>query len=204
MKVKICGITNLEDALYCQKAGADALGFVFYEKSKRYISPCEAKKINDKLNPFIVKVGVFVNNTAEEINNISKISGINLVQLHGDELPDIVKKINLPVIKAIRIKGKVNMTEIEKWNNVKLLFDTYTEENFGGTGKRFNTNFLPENIYVNSIIAGGINCDNINEILNNNILPAGVDLSSSVEVTPGKKDRKKIDEFFRIIKSKSR
>ena len=203
MKVKICGITNLEDALICQNAAADALGFIFYKNSKRYIDSKEVKKITSVLNPFVIKVGVFVNSTADEINLISKLSGINMVQLHGEETPDICAKINLPIIKAIRIKEKFDVKEINKWEDVTFLFDTYSNENYGGTGKQFDLELLPEEIYTKAIIAGGINCDNISNIMNRKYLPACIDLSSSVEIFPGKKDHKKIEEFFKIIKSKS-
>ncbi|MFH0735748.1 MAG: phosphoribosylanthranilate isomerase [bacterium] len=203
MKVKICGITNLEDALICQNAGADALGFIFYKSSKRYIEPGEVKKITSVLNPFVIKVGVFVNNTADEINLTCKLSGINMVQLHGDETHDICAKINLPIIKAIRIKDKFDIAEVTKWKDVVFLFDTYSNENYGGTGKQFDLELLPQKIYTKAIIAGGINCKNISSIMNKKYLPACIDLSSSVEIFPGKKDHKKIEEFFTIIKSKS-
>ncbi|MFA5659445.1 MAG: N-(5'-phosphoribosyl)anthranilate isomerase, partial [Oscillospiraceae bacterium] len=104
MRIKICGITRLEDALLCEKYGADSIGYIFYKASKRYIAPENAGKISIKLSPFISKVGVFVNESVDNINSISKIAGLNAVQLHGEETPEFIRKLNLPVIKAFRVK----------------------------------------------------------------------------------------------------
>jgi phosphoribosylanthranilate isomerase len=193
MKIKICGITNLQDALYCEQKGVDALGFVFYEKSKRYIDYETAYKIINKLNPFTIKVGVFVNKSANEINEIVKITGINIAQLHGDEKYEDYKEVCIPILKAIRVKDKLSIKEIQEWQNCRILLDTYNKESYGGTGKMFDYNIIPEEVFRNSIIAGGINYDTIDKILTKEILPAGIDVSSGVEKYEGKKDYEKID-----------
>ncbi len=131
MKIKICGITNLEDALFCESSGADALGFIFYEKGRRYIDPAEARRITLELSPFTCKVGVFVNHSAQEINNIARIAGLNLVQLHGDETPAICHDISLPVIKSFRINDEFDFNILDKWKEVHFLFDTYSNSDYG-------------------------------------------------------------------------
>lgn len=193
MKVKICGITNLEDALNCEKANVDAIGFVFYKGSKRYINPNNAADIAKKLNPFTLKVGVFVNEKAEEINKITKIVGLNLIQLHGDEETYYTDKLNLPIIKAFRIKDKINIDELNKWKNTYILLDTFKQNEYGGTGEMFDYSNIPQDIWERAIIAGGINNVTIDTILNKSSLPMGVDISSGVEEYVGKKSKEKID-----------
>ncbi len=199
MKVKICGITNLEDALYCENKGVDALGFIFYEKSKRYIDYEKANEIIRQLNPFTLKVGVFVNTPVIEINNVCKHVGINIVQLHGDETYEEYINVNIPIIKAIRIKGKNDLENINSWKQNSILLDTYNKELYGGSGEMFDYNLVPEIVWQKAIIAGGINQFTIDEILQREILPAGVDISSGVELCEGKKDYEKIDVLIRKI-----
>lgn len=199
MKVKICGITNLEDALLCKKLGADALGFIFYDKSKRHIQPNSAADIIKLLSPFTLKVGVFVNEIPQNINAISKLAGINIVQLHGDETPDQIAEINLPVIKAFRINEDFDFNVIEDYKNCYFLFDTYSSMQYGGTGKTFNWDIIPKYIASKIILSGGISTLNIQTIFNE-INPYAVDVSSSVEEYPGKKSESKLTEFFNILK----
>ncbi len=198
MKVKICGITNIEDAKYCCNLGADALGFVFYKKSKRYINYNNAKDIIDKLPAFILKVGVFVNNSIEEINEISKIIGLNAVQLHGDESPEFITQINLPVIKSFRINENFDFSILDKFKSCSFLLDSYSKDDYGGTGKNFNWNLIPTHLKNKIILAGGISVENIQYIYNH-IKPQAVDLSSSVEIIPGKKDFDKLKRFFKVL-----
>ncbi len=198
MKVKICGITNIEDAKYCCNLGTDALGFVFYKKSKRYINYINAKDIIDKLPAFILKVGVFVNNSIEEINEISKIIGLNAVQLHGDESPEFITQINLPVIKSFRINENFDFSILDKFKTCSFLLDSYSKDDYGGTGKNFNWNLIPTHLKNKIILAGGISVENIQYIYNH-IKPQAVDLSSSVEIIPGKKDFDKLKRFFKVL-----
>jgi phosphoribosylanthranilate isomerase len=198
MKVKICGITNLDDALLCCSLGADAIGFIFYDKSKRAISHQDAKNIIAKLPPFITKVGVFVNQTPEEINTLSEEIGLNVIQYHADILPIEAKKIIYPVIKVFRVSTGFNFKLLSGYNNCTFLLDTYTEENIGGTGKTFDWNIIPQELRSKIILAGGISIDNIEHIYNI-VKPYAIDLSSSVEYLPGKKDKNKLTEFFNKI-----
>jgi phosphoribosylanthranilate isomerase len=198
MKIKICGITNIEDALTAESLGANAVGFIFYNKSKRYVTPEQAKPIIKSLSPFTTKVGVTVNETLENINKISQQTGINLVQLHGDEKPNIIKSISLPVIKSFRIDDNFDYSKLNQYHNCSILLDAYSENDYGGTSNKFNWEMIPSEMKNKIILAGGIASDNI-EFIYKDINPAAVDLSSSLEIAPGKKDKKKMEEFFNKV-----
>ncbi len=198
MKVKICGITNIEDALLCESLGANALGFIFYKGSKRFVEPGAAGKIIPELSPFSLKVGVFVNSSPDEINKTAKEIKLNAVQLHGDETPGMVSEINFPVIKSFRINNGFDFSILKDFQNVSYLFDTYSEKEYGGTGKTFNWDLIPDDLRSKIVLSGGISVNNIEEIYKR-IKPAAVDLSSSLESKPGKKNDEKIKEFFKKI-----
>ena len=195
MKIKICGITNLEDALLCESLGADAIGFIFYSKSKRYVTPESAKEIVKQLSAFTIKVGVFVNETPEIINQISKMVGLNFAQLHGDESPQLVEEINLPVIKSFRIDGKFDFEVLNNYQNCYYLLDTFSESDYGGTGKTFDWKLIPDRLKSKIILSGGISSSNIQK-LKQEINPYAIDVSSSLEEFPGKKSENKLKEFF--------
>lgn len=199
MKIKVCGITNLDDALSAESLGANALGFIFYKKSKRYIKPVQAAHIIKHLSPFTIKVGVFVDEPVENINKISKQTAINLVQLHGNELPDTLSNILLPVIKAFRVDANFDYNVLNNYKRCSILLDNYSENNLGGTGKNFNWDNIPNDIKNNIILAGGISSDNI-EFIYEEVKPAAVDVSSSLEISPGKKDKGKMEMFFNEVK----
>jgi phosphoribosylanthranilate isomerase len=192
VRVKICGITNLEDALLCESEGSDALGFIFYKKSKRYIEPVSAKEIIGHLSPFTMKVGVFVNESSDFINETARILHLNAVQLHGEENPELVKKIDYPAIKSFRINGSFDFSIFKHYPGSYFLLDTYSELEYGGTGKTFNWKLIPYELKSKIILAGGII---------KSVKPAAVDLSSSLEDKPGKKDKEKVKEFFNKIKN---
>ncbi len=198
MKIKICGITNYEDALLAEMLGADALGFIFYKKSKRYVSPAQVKIITNKLSPFTTKVGVFVNESPEVINKVSKETGINIIQLHGNEQLEIASKLLLPAIKAFRIDKDFDYKQLENYNDYPILLDTHSNSEYGGTGQQFNWELIPNNIKGKIILAGGISVENVETIFNS-IKPAGIDVSSSLESEPGKKDKEKMEEFFNKV-----
>jgi phosphoribosylanthranilate isomerase len=195
MKVKICGITNLKDALLCQSFGADALGFIFYKKSKRYVLPEVVSEITEELSPFIMKVGVFVNESTEVINKLALELKLNCIQLHGDEFPEDIEKINLPVIKSFRISEDFEFSILGKYKNASYLLDSYSNSLYGGSGNKFNWDLIPKEIQNKVILAGGISHENIADVFKN-INPAAVDLSSSLETEPGLKDEKKVKIFF--------
>ena len=204
VKVKICGITNLDDAMAAADFGADALGFVFFKKSPRYLSPANAKKIIKRLPPFISTVGVFVNENKKNIEKIVLQTGINIIQLHGDETP---KACNLskPVIKAIRVKSIETLGLVSKYKDKVAVFllDTYTPEVFGGTGQVFNWDIAVEaKKFGRVILAGGLTPENIEKAVRL-VHPYAVDVSSGVEAEKGKKDHLKMKLFIERAKSVS-
>lgn len=198
MKVKICGITNIKDALIASDLGADALGFIFYKKSKRFIEYDKAKTIITYLPPAVLKVGVFVNEDYEIINRVVGDIGLTNIQLHGEEPPEFINKIELPVWKAFKINSEFDFKILDSYKNCTFMFDTYSKDEHGGTGKTFNWDVIPGSIRNKIILAGGISSNNIEKIYNE-ISPAWVDVSSSLEKAPGKKDDNKLKVFFGLI-----
>jgi phosphoribosylanthranilate isomerase len=200
LKVKICGITNKEDALMVEKLGAYAVGFIFYKKSKRYISPESASEIIQALSSLTFKVGVFVNEDPEKINKTASIIKLNTVQLHGDETPGIAELIDLHVIKSFRINGELDYNLLKGYKNVSYLFDSFSPKDYGGTGKKFNWHLIPKELNGNFILSGGISIENIEEVMKS-VKPKAIDVTSSLERSPGIKDHKKVKEFFTKINS---
>lgn len=202
-KVKICGITNLEDARVSISAGCNALGFVFYKKSPRYITPQKARDIIKQIPKNIIKVGVFVNARERIIKQIAKFCGLDILQFHGNESPEFCKKFKgYKVIKAFRVKNKIDLKNILRYRTFAYLFDTFVKSKIGGTGKRFNWHFLThlDNIDRPIFLSGGLNEKNVKEAIKC-IRPSWVDVSSSVEIRPGQKDHKKIQAFIKVAKS---
>ncbi|MBU1096549.1 MAG: phosphoribosylanthranilate isomerase [Bacteroidetes bacterium] len=195
MKIKICGITKLEDALLAAEYGADAIGFIFYSGSKRYISPSEAKIIINKLPAFLVKVGVFVDEDLKLVNEISSSVKLNAIQLHGEESQKYIDKTILPVIKAFRVKNEFDFSLLKKFNNCSFLLDAFDDADYGGTGKSFNWSSIPEKLKKNIILAGGIGSNNLDEIFSK-IKPYAIDISSSIEDSPGIKNHEKLISFL--------
>jgi phosphoribosylanthranilate isomerase len=198
MQVKICGITNLEDALLSQDLGAHALGFIFYPRSQRFIPPEQAANIIKQLSIFTHKVGVFVNEIPEYINDMAGAIGLSAVQVHGEETPQLLEKINYPIIKSFRVNPEFDFSELLPYNKYTILLDTYSEKEIGGTGTVFNWQIIPKEIRSEIILAGGVSSENIEQIYQE-INPLAVDLSSSVESSPGIKDPKKLLHFFKKI-----
>lgn len=195
MRIKICGITNIEDALKAYGLGADALGFIFYKNSKRFIDAEKVKTIISELPPFIEKIGVFVNEVLAEINRIAEYCGLTNAQLHGDESPEICDAVSVPVIKAFRVNENFDFEIMNNYKVNHFLLDAFDKNEYGGTGLKFNWNLIPSHLRKKIILAGGITIENLEEIICK-ISPAAIDLSSSVESEPGKKDHKKLKEFF--------
>jgi phosphoribosylanthranilate isomerase len=195
LRVKICGITNLRDALHAVEFGADALGFVFYNQSPRYITPAAAKKIIDELPPFVERVGLFVNEGVETIDTICKYTGISLAQIHFDvdeESLDIITAKTLPVVRA---KSK---EELQKFSDRYRLVDAYSEA-YGGVGKQLNLEWFEGMDCSKIILAGGLTPDNLEAVKKLGFY--GVDVSSGVELIKGKKDPKKVEQFIANAKS---
>lgn len=195
MRIKICGITNLSDAIDAISAGADALGFVFYEKSPRYITPLKAKEIIKSLPPFIERVGLFVNESSEKINEISKLTNISLAQIHFEAEPKLYEELNIKHIKVIRAQTK---EDLNLYSNEYRLVDAFVEE-FGGAGKRINLDWFSDIDCSKIIIAGGLTPENLNELKEFNFY--GVDVSSGVEEKKGIKNSMKVKKFINIAKS---
>ncbi len=191
MRTKICGITSYKDAMNAIKAGADALGFVFYEKSPRFISPSDAKKIISKLPPFVEKVALFVNVDAPAIDEACKISGATLAQIHFEAKDEVYKNLTIPYIKVIRAKEK---EDILKYHNEYRLIDAYCEA-YGGVGKRINIEWFENIDCSNIILAGGLDPVNVASVKKYGFF--GVDVSSGVEASKGIKDEIKVQEFIK-------
>jgi len=194
MRVKICGITSLHDAQASIDAGADALGFVFYDKSPRHISAENAKKIISELPPFVEKVGLFVNEDASTINAISKASGITLIQLHFEASQALCEALEYPYIKVVRAQGP---EDIKADSHTYRLVDAYCKA-YGGVGKRLNLEWFEGIDCSKIILAGGLNVGNVKECL-----PYGfyaLDVSSGVEASKGVKDAAKVSAFINAAK----
>ena len=202
MIVKVCGITNLEDAILCADAGADILGFIFYEKSKRYITPENAAEIVKNLPAAMRKAGVFVNPDADKINEIISKAGIDTVQLHGDEPPALLDSISGNKIKAFRVEEGFDFDIVRDYKPAIPLFDSFSEREYGGTGRKFNWGIIPRELSGKYFLSGGISIDNIEEAVNE-LEPFAVDLSSSLELSPGKKDPRKVNDFFELLYRKN-
>ncbi|MEK6759160.1 MAG: phosphoribosylanthranilate isomerase [Deltaproteobacteria bacterium] len=204
VKVKICGITSLEDALYAAEAGADALGFVFWEKSPRYIEPMEAWRIKRSLPPFILTVGVFVNTPFDTLKTVISSTRIDCVQLHGDESPRMCQSVGestgKKVIKAFRIREHTDIDRLDGYKVDAHLLDTYREGTPGGTGETFDWDMAVEAKKNRRIIlSGGLTPENISKAIKL-VRPYAVDVSSGVESRPGKKDPEKIKRFMEQIR----
>ena len=195
MRVKICGITNYEDAKLAINYGADALGFIFYEKSKRYISVENTKKIISKLPPFIEKVGLFVESDIFSINTIIKETKITLAQIHFDLEDKLYQEIDINYIKVIRAKSS---KDILKYRDEYKICDAMSSE-YGGSGKRLALEWFKDIDCSNIILAGGLNENNLNELKEFNFY--GVDVSSGTESSYGKKDKQKLRNFIEKAKS---
>ena len=200
-KVKICGITNIEDALLAVGFGADALGFIFYKDSKRYISSEDALSIKSQLPPFVSTVGVFVNQDIEELISVKEEVGFDVFQLHGDESPDYCTKLDGSIIKAIRVKNEANYGDLESYPVNAVLLDTYSLVEYGGTGKSFDWELL-KNIVLSKkvILSGGLTPKNVSQAIKI-VRPYAVDVSSGIEEYTGKKNPVKLKRFIEVVRN---
>ncbi len=204
VKVKICGMTQLKDAMYAAEHGADAVGFIFYKKSPRSVTMKVVREIISKLPPLVDTVGVFVNESAERVNKIADYCGLDLVQLHGDESPAFCRKIHRRVIKACRVQSLQSIGQLVKYPVSGFLLDTFSDNMHGGTGKTFDWNLaLPAKKIGPVILAGGLTPRNIRQALIR-VRPYGVDVCSGVEKSPGIKDPEKVRAFLANIRSGSK
>jgi phosphoribosylanthranilate isomerase len=201
VKVKICGITNLEDALFSLFAGANALGFVFYKKSPRYICVAKAKKICAILPKKIFKVGVFVDANIAAVKHIARACRLDLLQFHGHESVEYCRKFSgYKVIKAFRIAGPGDLEQVTEYKTYAYLFDSFSPACPGGTGRKFNWKILSRAAKMKRIVfvSGGLTAANVSRAVKL-LKPDWVDVSSSLEKKAGKKDHRLIRRFMRAL-----
>ena len=209
VRIKIEGLRDAREAMKIAQMGADAIGMVFAE-SPRWVSPEQARAIVDVLPPWVATVGVFVNSDAETVNRVVRRTGIGYVQLHGDEPPEIVARIDAPVIKAFRVRDENWLTEVRSWidaagarrNLAAVLLDAYDKSARGGTGKRFNWDLVADARAAGAlagldpiILAGGLDASCVSRAIDA-VKPWAVDVASGVEKAPGVKDLEKVAEFI--------
>lgn len=200
IRIKICGITRLEDALAAIALGADALGFVFYPPSPRYVSPAQAAAIIVELPPFVTTVGLFVDATAQEITTILAQAPLSLLQFHGDESADACLRYKIPFIKAVRVQAGVDLVQYAlRYSAAQaLLLDAFVAGVPGGTGQAFDWDLIPQNLPLPMILAGGLLPDNVAEAVQK-VQPYAVDVSGGVEASKGVKDYAKMQTFIQKV-----
>ncbi len=199
-KVKICGITNYDDAMAAIDMGADLLGFNFYPKSPRFVTKEQASEIISRLPAFIDTAGVFVNATIEQIHEINSACSLDWVQLHGDEDPDFCRLLlthNVKTMKAIRIKDQTDIERADRFFTDAILLDAFNPEKYGGTGLTFDWNIIGH-ITKRVFLAGGVNPDNAAKAMKLGVY--GIDVCSGIEAEPGKKDHGKMKRLFDNIR----
>jgi len=197
MFVKICGITRMEDAQAATELGADAIGFVFWRKSPRFIEPDDARTIVESLPRWVSPVGVFVNQPVDEVNDFARRAGLTGVQLHGEETSDYAAEIECPLIKAFGLSAVPARTG---WPlNTLWLIDVHDPEVRGGTGRQVDWSAAAEVAADRRVLlAGGLKPETVGDAVSR-VRPFGIDVSSGVESAPGKKDRAKLDALFKAI-----
>ncbi|ARO89055.1 phosphoribosylanthranilate isomerase [Nitrosospira lacus] len=202
IRVKICGITRVEDALTAVSLGANAIGLVFWRQSARYVAPAKAREIVAALPPFISAVGVYVNPDTEWVKETSSTASLNLLQFHGDESPDFCQKFSLPYIKAVRVRAGVDLLQYAtRYAGARgLLLDTYVKGEPGGTGHVFDWHLIPPDLPLPLILSGGLHAANISEAIRQ-ARPWAVDVSSGVEAAQGIKDAEKIAAFMQGVRN---
>ena len=199
--IKICGITNLEDAKISITDGADAIGFIQSKKSERFVSLETLNVIKDAIGIDFLTIPVFVNPSTEEVINFLSIFPNSILQFHGDEEEEFCKAFNKPYIKAINVSNQEDLiNDLNKYkDSFAYLLDSGDSQNRGGTGETFDWKLIPKDLSNKIIVAGGLDSNNI-EVLLSEVSPFGVDVSSGVESKIGVKDHSKIDNFIKLVK----
>jgi phosphoribosylanthranilate isomerase len=204
IKIKICGITNCDDALAAAEAGADALGFNFFKKSPRYVEPSKAAEIIRQLPPFIVPVALFVNEREDKIRDIQFTTGIRVLQFQGDERPEFCERFSNRVIKVFQVKDKESLKSMAHYHVNAYLLDSYKEGMRGGTGTTFDWHLaVVAKTFGRIILAGGLTPDNVAEAVKL-VQPYGVDVASGVEREKGVKDHAMIKKFITEVRKAAR
>ncbi len=199
MKIKICGLTNVEQALECVKLGANWIGLNCWSGSSRYISPELVRDITSALPQSVTKVGVFVNETIENLHEIMSTTGLDFAQLHGDETVEYTAQLQIPWFKAFRISPDFELNQIDEFQQEFFLMDAYSKTNYGGTGETIDWDLAQKAAEKGKfILAGGLQPDNVAQAIQK-VRPWGVDVCSGVESSPGIKDMKKVKTFINHI-----
>ena len=200
--VKICGITNRDDARAAADAGASALGFVFCAASPRFVAPAAAGEIIRTLPPFLMTVGLFVNPGADEVARALADAPLNLLQFHGEETPEFCAQFGVPYIKAVRVRPGVDLLQYaQRYRAARgLLLDAFVAGTHGGTGRVFDWSLIPRALPLAIILSGGLNPSNVKQAIAS-VQPSAVDVSSGVESSPGVKDVLKIAAFMKEVRS---
>jgi phosphoribosylanthranilate isomerase len=204
VRIKICGITNLDDALLAAALGADALGFIFYLKSPRYVAPEAARAIIAQLPPLVTSVGVFVDEPAAVVQELAARTGLDWIQVHGQESPEYCRSLGRRVIKGFRLQDAESLSELAPFRGAvqALLLDTYKKGQVGGTGEIFDWRLAGEaKKYGRIILAGGLTPENVAQAIAA-VQPQAVDTASGTEAAPGKKDPARLKAFFRAVSGK--
>ncbi len=196
-RVKICGITRVEDALAAARLGAHAIGLVFYAGSPRAVTPVQARTIIDALPPFVVPVGLFVNADAAEVRAVLDEVPVQLLQFHGDEPPDFCGGFGMPYLRAVRVRAETDLLQYTRdFHAAKgLLLDAWVEGARGGTGTMFDWSLIPRDLPAPVVLSGGLNPDNVEQAVRQ-VRPWAVDVSSGVESAKGIKDVRKMETFM--------
>ena len=202
VKVKICGITSVADGLAAAEAGADMIGLMLYEKSPRHVSLQTAAEIARALPPFVLRVGVFVNPTEELVLRAIADCGVTLLQFHGDEPPEFCTQFGMMSMKAFRIRDAGSLAALPDYSTEAYLLDAYSADALGGTGAKFNWELAIEAKKLGRpiVLAGGLTPENVAEAVRQ-VQPFGVDVSSGVESSPGKKDPAKVRAFIASVRT---
>lgn len=204
IRIKICGITNLDDAVAAAELGADALGFNFYPESPRFIEPEKAAEIIYQLPPFILTVGIFVNEPEEKVREIHERTGIQVFQFHGDESPEFCERFERRVIKVLRVKDRESLHSIMHYKVSAFLLDSHQDGLRGGTGVPFDWDLAKDAARSRRVIlAGGLTPENVGEAIRR-VKPYGVDVAGGVEKEKGIKDHGKIKKFIAEVRKARR
>ena len=195
-RVKFCGLRHKDDVADAVALGVDALGFVFYEPSSRYVAPEDAATLTRAVPAFLTRVGLFVNENAETIKRIFEIARLNLIQYHGEESPEFCDSVGLPYIKAFRVQQDMDIrVAMDCYPNASgFLLDAYVKGQPGGTGERFDWGLIPRS-YAPIILAGGLTPDNAKDAIEQ-VAPWALDVSGGIESKPGRKDPDKMARFM--------
>ncbi|MEQ1583022.1 MAG: phosphoribosylanthranilate isomerase [Candidatus Nitrotoga sp.] len=200
-RIKICGITRVEDVLAAAHSGADALGLVFYDRSPRYVTLEQAARLAAAIPPFVTLVGLFVNPSAEAVQEILRQVPLDVLQFHGEEEPKFCAQFNRPYLKAVRVKYGVDLVQCAaRYKDAQgLLLDAFIEGTHGGTGVSFDWTLIPHNLPLPVVLSGGLHVNNVADAIKQ-VRPWAVDVSSGVEAAKGIKDVAKIATFINEVK----